>query len=1594
ATITVCDQGAAVNIFTALGAADSGGSWSGPSTVVGNLYDPAMMTGGAYVYTVAGTAPCANTSATITVTETGSPNAGTDGTVSLCTNGALTDLFAQLGGSPDGGGSWSGGIVGGVLDPSTLPAGTYTFTYTLAATAPCTSDAADVVVTISAPPSAGTDASITVCDQGAAVNIFSALGTADSGGSWSGPSTVVGNMYDPATMLGGAYVYTVAATAPCANTSATVTVTETGSPNAGNDGTVSLCSNGALTDLFAQLGGSPDGGGSWSGGIVGGVLDPSTLPAGTYTFTYTLAATAPCTSDAADVVVTISAPPNAGTDASITVCDQGAAVNIFTALGTADAGGAWSGPSTVVGNMYDPATMTGGAYVYTVVGTAPCANTSATITVTETGSPNAGTDGTVSLCTNGALTDLFAQLGGSPDGGGSWSGGIVGGVLDPSTLPAGTYTFTYTLAATAPCTSDAADVVVTISAPPSAGTDATITVCDQGAAVNIFTALGAADSGGSWSGPSTVVGNMYDPATMLGGAYVYTVVGTTPCANTNATVTVTETGSPNAGTDGAVSICSNGALTDLFAQLGGGPDAGGTWSGGIVGGIVDPSTLSSGTYTFTYTLAATAPCTSDAADVVVTISAPPSAGTDATITVCDQGAAVNIFTALGAADSGGSWSGPSTVVGNMYDPATMLGGAYVYTVVGTTPCANTNATVTVTETGSPNAGTDGAVSICSNGALTDLFAQLGGGPDAGGTWSGGIVGGIVDPSTLSSGTYTFTYTLAATAPCTSDAADVVVTISVPPSAGTDASINVCDQGAAVNIFNTLGTADPGGSWSGPTTVVGNMYDPATMNGGAYVYTVAGTAPCANTSATITVTETGSPNAGTDGTVSLCSNGAITDLFAQLGGNPDAGGSWSGPSAIAGGVFNPAADLQGTYTYSIIGTAPCLGASSQVVVTVETLPDAGGDGVDSVCTGEAPFDLSTVLQGSPQPGGTWTLGSTIVPSTFDPGSSSSGTYTYTVPGNVCPAAMSTATIDVAPGPNAGQDNAIALCSTGPVVNLLGLLSGTPDAGGTWDGPDGSSADGTLDPAASPAGAYTYTVAGNANCAAASATIVVSISQAASAGGNGALTLCSSQAPYLLISALTGSPDTGGSWTGPSPVNANGTLAPSSSSSGDYIYTVTPALPCPVASAQVAVVITQAPNAGLDADATLCNTSPALPLINLLGGTPDPNGIWTDPNGQISNGSFAPGMSLPGLYAYEVPAIANCPTDTSIVDISVATAAFAGLDGDTIVCANGAAFALEGLLQGPYNTGGQWSGPAGPLSDDFFHPAYDPSGTYLYTVSSPPPCLQDVAQVVVQVLAVPSADPTFTMGSGCVPTVVTFNSGYNGEGNCAWDLGNGATSDSCGSVTVTYTVPGQYFVTFTADPGNGCIVSQQLGTSIVVANEPDAAFKIVSDQIGTLDPVAAFSNQSSGATSYLWDFGGLGSSTLFSPQFSFPYGVEDIYTVCLTAFATPTCYDTVCADLLVPANASTFVPNAFSPDGDGHNDLFTPINTAVDRNDYNFIVVDRWGHLAFTTEDPDAGWDGNLPNGTAAPVGVYVWKLYGTDAISATKFERIGHVTVLR
>ena len=125
----------------------------------------------------------------------------------------------------------------------------------------------------------------------------------------------------------------------------------------------------------------------------------------------------------------------------------------------------------------------------------------------------------------------------------------------------------------------------------------------------------------------------------------------------------------------------------------------------------------------------------------------------------------------------------------------------------------------------------------------------------------------------------------------------------------------------------------------------------------------------------TITPCQTPNAGTNGTLTVCAGTTPTnaELFAQLGGSPQAGGTWSPP-------------VSGVYTYTVSATAPCTGSgTATVTVTTQAAPNAGTDGVYTICSGTniTLAQLQAAITGE-DAGGSWS-----------PALGGAGTYTYTV-----------------------------------------------------------------------------------------------------------------------------------------------------------------------------------------------------------------------------------------------------------------------------------------------------------------------------------------------------------------------------------------------------------------------------------------------------------------------------------------------------------------------------------------------------------------------------------------------------------------------
>ena len=100
-------------------------------------------------------------------------------------------------------------------------------------------------------------------------------------------------------------------------------------------------------------------------------------------------------------------------------------------------------------------------------------------------------------------------------------------------------------------------------------------------------------------------------------------------------------------------------------------------------------------------------------------------------------------------------------------------------------------------------------------------------------------------------------------------------------------------------------------------------------------------------------------------------------------------------------------------------------------------------------------------------------------------------------------------------------------------------------------------------------------------------------------------------------------------------------------------------------------------------------------------------------------------------------------------------------------------------------------------------------------------------------------------------------------------------------------------------------------------------------------------------------------------------------------------------MVDVNLMIYAPRGFTPNGDGLNDLFFPQGTGLDQQEFEFLIFDRWGKVVFQTNTIGDGWNGKLPSGEPAPVGIYVWKLNVGDYTSnRRRHEVIGNVSLMK
>ena len=1019
-------------------------------------------------------------------------NAGVSGFLDYCEDSVPTtdiNLFDQLGSSAETTGTWTGPLPTtnghlGTINITGLPANTYVFTYTVLGGNACPNATANVTITIYPILSAGTvsnNSPALFCESLApsAFDLNSLLDNEDSGGQWTqgtlSTDPIVTSPINLTTFTPGVYNFTYTqniAPNTCPEDSETVQVEILADPNPGVAINAEFCENDLTPnpfDLFDALDGSQDNNsGTWtdaSGNIVTNPIDISTFTvAGSpYIFTYTIS-NGTC-EDSENISLTVLPAPESGTvspNSPLAFCLATApsAYNLFDLLDGEDQTGTWyigtDNTGTAAANPVDLSVLAVGTYNFTfdvdAVGT--CDDELVTVQIVINDLPNTGTpNNPAPFCENDpALNnnafDLFDILNGE-DAGGTWSdddasGVLTGNTIDLSSLPVGTYNYTYSITNANTC-SNSTTVTITILEAPESGTVSpnnplAFCLATAPSAYNLFDLLDGEDQTGTWyigtDNTGTVTANPVDLSVLTVGTYNFTfdvdAIGT--CDDELVTVQIIINDLPNTGTATPYVVCETTTDTafDLFNQLSGN-DAGGIWSdddttGVLTGNTIDLTGLPIGTYNFTYTITDTNTCT-NSTTVSITIEEAPEAGTGTNFEICSID-------------------------------------------VATTP-------------------------------TLDLFNQLSGN-DAGGTWtddnaSGALSGNVVDLTLLPvNTTFNFTYTVTGTGTCANDTEiiSVIVNETAPPTI-VDTNQEFCDSATVGDLTATGNNIQ----WYNDATLgtALNSGDILADGGTYYASQTDATTNCESSVRTqVTVTIYLSSNSGIAVNDTICNDESAYDLFTALDGSQDATGTWTdtdGTGALSGNTFDASMVTPGDYnfTYTVVANAPCVNASTVVTITVEIPVSAGTDNTLLVCSTDTTVDLFPLLGGA-TPGGGWSLNGNPVTNTLDPSTANSGIYTYTIAG-VCNFETAQIDVTITPAPNAGMDNTTDICVSDGPIDLLTLLNGTPDTTGTWS-PLLTSGTNIFDPELDGSNTYTYTVNATSPCSVnAMASVTVTVNNAA-------------------------------------------------------------------------------------------------------------------------------------------------------------------------------------------------------------------------------------------------------------------------------------------------------------------------------------------------------------------------------------------------------------------------------------------------------------------------------------------------------------------
>ena len=260
-------------------------------------------------------------------------------------------------------------------------------------------------------------------------------------------------------------------------------------------------------------------------------------------------------------------------------------------------------------------------------------------------------------------------------------------------------------------------------------------------------------------------------------------------------------------------------------------------------------------------------------------------------------------------------------------------------------------------------------------------------------------------------------------------------------------------------------------------------------------------------------------------------------------------------------------------------------------------------------------------------------------------------------------------------------------------------------------------------------------------------------------------------------------------------------------------------------------------------------------------------------------------------------------------------------------------------------------------------------------------------------------------GCFPAAIEFTNLLDPTliTQGIWVLGDGNTQDDSALDMVynhVYEQPGLYDVELRVRTPLGCWYDVTYPNYINVSDNPQVNF--------TADPQPAtipeteinfFESAEEGIVEYMWVFGAdtLGVSTDPETTFQFPIDAGGIYPVTLTVTDAQGCTATEEKLIIINDLLNIYIPNSFTPNNDGINDLFQVQGTDIDPDRFTFQVFNAWGEKVFETNDVNVGWNGSYAIANPeyyAQVGIYSWRVVVYSETTTERRELTGHVQLMR